>query len=103
MSGKYILRDKRPEQVFDLMEWARAMQNVDRQVARTEVGDVTISTVFLGLDHDFTGFGPPILFETMIFGGEHDQYQDRYSSWSEAEAGHLRAVAIAKGEIEVER
>jgi hypothetical protein len=24
----------------------------------------------------------------MIFGGRHDQDQDRYSTWEEAEAGH---------------
>lgn len=33
-------------------------------------------------------------FETMIFGGEHDQYQERYSTWDEAEAGHKRAIEL---------
>ena len=49
-----------------------------------------VSTVFLGLDHAFDG-GTPLLFETMIFGGEHDEYQERYATWDEAEAGHLVA------------
>ena len=40
-------------------------------------GDVRISTVFLGMDHgiprrDHTYV--PILFETMIFGGPHNDY-----------------------------
>ena len=58
---------------------------------------VTISTVFLGLDHAW-GDGPPLLFETMIFGGSHDQYQERYSSKKEALAGHKQAVAMVERE-----
>jgi hypothetical protein len=30
----------------------------------------------------------------MIFGGEHNEYQERYSTWEEAEEGHKRAVAM---------
>jgi hypothetical protein len=41
-----------------------------------------------------------ILFETIIFGGSHDQYMDRYHTRDEAIAGHAKAVAIAKGELE---
>ena len=33
---------------------------------------VFISTVFLGIDHNFNLEGPPLLFETMIFGGIKD-------------------------------
>lgn len=55
---------------------------------------VDISTVFLGFDHGF-GQGLPILFETMIFGGPYDQWQRRYCTWDEAEAGHRHAVALA--------
>lgn len=58
-----------------------------------------VSTVFLGLDHNL--YGPPHLFETMIFGGEHDGYQERYSTWAEAETGHARTVEIAKGTVAV--
>lgn len=64
-------------------------------VAKTKVGDVTISTMFVGLDH--SGGKPtsrPLLFETMIFGGKHDRWQDRCSTWEEAEAMHERAVAM---------
>jgi hypothetical protein len=34
------------------------------------------------------------VFETMIFGGPFDQYQDRYCTWAEAVAGHKRAVDL---------
>jgi len=36
--------------------------------------------------------GPPILFETMIFGGEHDMWQDRYATIEQARRGHQRVV-----------
>lgn len=49
--------------------------------------EVQVSTVFLHMDHSFNG-GPPLLFETMVFGGLHDNHQVRYTSWDEAEKGH---------------
>jgi hypothetical protein len=52
---------------------------------------VEISTVFLGLDHNF-GQGPPLLFESMVFGGEDDGEMVRYSTWEEAETGHKLLV-----------
>lgn len=63
------------------------------RVAWTEVYDgCRVSTVFLALDHRFSGDGPPIVFETMVFGGPFDQEQERYCTWVEAEAGHARWV-----------
>ena len=72
------------------------LTNERKRVASTKHGDVRVSTVFLGLDHGFEG-GPPVLWETMIFGGEHHDYQDRYTSWEDAEVGHETACAIAFG------
>lgn len=93
MSDKYILdADRNPVPATDLMEWARAFDGQNRNVAKTTVYDgCEVSTVFLGLNHQF-GQGPPLLFETMVFGGPFDQEQDRYSTWAEAEAGHARMV-----------
>lgn len=82
-----------------MITWARWLETADRHVAQDFLpGDVRVSIVFLGLDHGFDFKGPPILFETMIFGGEHDQYQDRYATRDEALAGHAKALALAKGE-----
>lgn len=92
---KYILEGRKAVPV-DLMTWATWIEKGDRIVAKTSMGDVRISTVFLGLDHSF-GDGPPLLFETMIFGGKHDQYQERCSTWEEAEAMHKKACEIACG------
>jgi hypothetical protein len=74
--------------------WGEAFHR-DRHVAKTDIGKVHVSTVFLGLDHGYGG--AILLFETMIFGGEHDGYQERYSTWEEAEVGHKQAVALVEG------
>lgn len=92
MSDHYILNGHDVIKA-DLMEWAGWLEKADRHVAGTTVGGVRISTVFLGLDHQY-GDGPPLLFETMVFAGEpgDDCYCDRYSTWDEAAAGHAKAV-----------
>ena len=46
-------------------------------------------------DNNFFDDGPPILFETMVFGGKHDRYQERCSTWDEAVAQHDRIVEMA--------
>jgi hypothetical protein len=101
----YILEDKKPVETKDMQAWGEFMQNDERIVYKTNVGDVNISTVFLGLDHNMQLFDgsmknyQPILFETMIFGGERDQYQERYATWEEAEDGHTFAVSLVKETI----
>ena len=83
-----ILDGKEPVPEPDLIKWAAWFQTADRSLARTQSGDVTISTVFLGLDYNFTFDSPPVLFETMVFGGELDGETRRYSTWDKAIAGH---------------
>lgn len=97
MNGKYILVDKKPVKELDLISWAKWFESANRHVAKDKIKSVRISTVFLGLDHCYTN-GQPILFETMVFGGKHDQWQDRYSTWEEAEIGHKKAVQMVKGD-----
>jgi hypothetical protein len=46
----------------------------------------------LGLDHNFSENGPPILYETMVFGGALDGEQDRYCTREEAVSGHALMV-----------
>jgi hypothetical protein len=94
-NGRYILKGHETVECDDLMEWANYIESETRHVGDTMVGGVRISTVFLGLDHSFGG-ERPVLFETMIFGGEHDEYQERYSTWDEAEVGHAAAVKLVE-------
>ena len=89
----YKLEGKTPVQCTMIESW---VEPDDRRVARDVFGDVTVSTVFLRIDHSFSDEGPPILFETMIFCGPHDEKQWRYATWDEAVEGHQAAVELAK-------
>jgi hypothetical protein len=71
--------------------------NGSRIVAVDTIGDARVSTVFLGLDHNYSFEGPPVLWETMIFGGEHDSYQTRYTSKDDAVKGHEEALRLVRG------
>lgn len=82
----------------DSSEWAHWFDNTtNRIVGYTDItSEAHVSTVFIGINHRFFGEGPPIVFETMIFGGPLDGHQWRYSSWDDAETGHKAAVRKAR-------
>lgn len=81
----------------DLMTWGRFVgENRNKIVQQDRIKDVLVSTVFLGLNHNWNPYGPPLWFETMIFEGPHDQYQERYTTWKEAEEGHKKALLLVK-------
>ena len=91
----YILDGTQPIQVSyeDLGRW-RTMTDPHVGntwvISRTTGAGVQVSTVFLGIDHNWTGQGRPILFETMVFGGGEvwEDVQQRYRTWQEAQEGH---------------
>jgi hypothetical protein len=92
----YILEGKNPIPASSFQALAMFFENCGeaRSVALTEIGDYRVSTVFLGIDHNFDE-GEPLLFETMIFGGKFDregEYQTRCSTWAQAEAQHAEAI-----------
>jgi len=79
-----------------LGEGVEALKKLDydnvegRRVGQDTIGNFKVSTVFLALDHNYSSVGPPILFESMVFGPK--DYSDlacvRYATWTEAERGH---------------
>jgi len=99
MSKFYKLNERgEPVPCKDIFEFSSFFENADRVVAKTVVGEAEVSTVFLGIDHNY-GDGPPVLWETMIFGGPHDQMQRRYTSRQDAVHGHNAAVAVLEKEL----
>jgi hypothetical protein len=105
--GRYVLNQHHePVPVEDLFLWAAWLEKDERIVKQeyvTELGELVspfthprVSTVFLGLDHNFMGKGPPILFETMVFGGPFNHTLWRYATWDEAVTGHERLVECVK-------
>jgi len=87
----YILEDKKVLEcdVYTWSNWFEKNFNA-RQVALSTVDFYEISTVFLGLDHNYFG-GRPLMFETMIFIPMDDIYCKRHSTYEEAELGHEEA------------
>jgi hypothetical protein len=110
MTVKFILDGHTPRPESDFIKWAKWFESADRIVKKTrlevsisgllqkekKLGFVEISTVFLGLDHNFFGKGPPVLFETMVFGGELDEETERCSTWEQAEEMHQRMINKVK-------
>lgn len=94
MVWKYILNDRgEPVPEPDLLRWASWFETADRQVGDTHAEGVRISTVFLGTDMGWGHGAPPVLWETMVFGGPLDQEQTRCAGTREqAEAMHLHMV-----------
>jgi hypothetical protein len=91
----YILEGHTPKRV-DFLTWGRWFEGADRAVALDRFRGGVVSTIFLGLDHRWSGDGPPLLFETMVFGGPLDQAQQRYAFWNEAMRGHNALLAQSR-------
>lgn len=85
----YVLGlDGAPVAVDEVLVWASWFETADRSVAQTQIGPLRVSTVFLGLDHQW-GDGPPVLWETMVFADlEHSDHTRRYTSREAAVEGH---------------
>lgn len=98
----YILVNGVPQRC-SWRKWAAAFENLDnRRVALDELTEeIRVSTVFLGLDHNFGG-GPPLLFETCVFGLE-DNFMERYTTMAQARAGHARILKRVEAIVERRR
>lgn len=102
----YILEDRTPKPVDDMMTWAEWINDGSNKIVKRDiavvrmegkkVGEITVSTVFLGIDHNLANEGSPILFETMVFGGPLDQEMDRCSTWESAEKMHQLMIERVK-------
>lgn len=95
--GHWILDAEHRTVEVDLLTWADWLEGNERCVGYTELagGIVTVSTMFLGIDHNWSSKGPPILFETMVLGLDAEDIGGmmwRYSSWDDAETGHAATV-----------
>ena len=108
-SRYYVLDGHEPRGIDTVEEWAGWFEEAKRRVDFTDLGYCAVSTVFLGVDHSFRpGEGPPILFETMVFGPpegstsfpeEWDGRMRRYATWDEAAAGHAEMVAELRNQF----
>jgi len=87
----YVLSGKKAVPC-SMEQWVMPFESKNRHVGDTTIGGVRVSTVFLGIDHNWSPDGPPLIFETMVFRGPFDEEMQRYSTWEEAEHGHAKFV-----------
>lgn len=70
-----------------------------RRVALDQIGPYRVSTVWRGVDYAWGEGGPPVIFETMVF-GPADDLNDidvvRYSTEAEATAGHEEVCTLVR-------
>jgi hypothetical protein len=96
VTGTYVEIDGQVVPEPDPVKFNTFMKDFDRnrRVALDQVGEMSVSTVFLGLDHGYRE-KDPVLYETLVRGPLPDQ-MDRYHTRAEALAGHERWVEWAR-------
>ena len=87
MMDCYVLVNHRPRRA-NLKEWMDFLSSPDCIVATTDIGRVNVTTAFLGIDFSSTNYGPPMVFVTMIFGGQYDGVADYTPTWGGAALAH---------------
>lgn len=67
---------------ISMRDWVRLRHHLPNYIhIRTEdVGPYFVSTVWLGLNHSF-GFGPPMIYETMVFAREISHHEETETPW----------------------
>lgn len=97
---RYYAVNGRP---MNQMEWARAFahyRHIGEDYVRVRGLTFRVSTVWLGLDHNWRPGGPPLIFETAVFEGRRRRIYDgmmaRYSTLTEAQRGHVRMLRTLK-------
>lgn len=98
----YKLVNKKPVPVYDIIEMLNeGGSNLNFRVALAKYHNYTVSTVFLGINHNFRPSGPPILFETMIFKDGAPMSTARCSTWNEAVKQHKDILYKLAVEVDI--
>jgi hypothetical protein len=84
-----------------LQQWAKMLEDESyRHVARDVIGPeepldpaplITVSTCWGGLNHDWRS-GEPLIYQTVIVGGDYDATGVWYATENQARDGHRRIV-----------
>ena len=98
----YYVLDKRgnPRPARSMAEYMEFKGDHSRSVIALDVFEdfARVSTVFTGINYNFME-GPPLVFETMIFGGKYNLSDWRASTRRGALANHQRAVALVRAAL----
>jgi hypothetical protein len=110
MRPEYFILDGHEAVPVDVLTWGLWFEtHREERIVKQDIDEGSgwkVSTVFLGLDHQWRDGGPPHLFETMVFAPERRpvpaglkdvaDLMRRYSTWDEAESGHAAVVATMR-------
>ena len=96
--------DGRTPMITDMigfLDWATDLgdDRISLQIAFDEVGDTSVSTIFLSqivFPNSDIGKRP---FETLVSGDEYGEAVTKYETWDEAEAGHSEIVRELKAAL----
>lgn len=111
MKDFYILdENKEPFPTDDHKAWAEWFSDFEnRSVCRTrlihdEKSPMDVSTVFIGIDHNYEKGDDPVLFETMTFCDDKNEcVMLRYTSYEKAVSGHELLLKRLKNQGYYER
>ena len=104
--GRPVWRGLKGEALTD-REASALLRDIRRRVVKQTLVKngrmrVQVSTVFIPIDQ-----GPmspaPVLWETMVFGGTLDGWQDRYTSRRLAKVGHEVAVIAVRIDLAIKK
>lgn len=98
---RYYAVNGRP---MTMTEWANTFghyRHIGEDFLRVRGHSLRVSTVWLGLDHNWNPSGPPLIFETMVFEGGviFEGLMCRYSTLAEAQRGHVLMVRTVKRNV----
>ena len=100
----YVLDEEgKPVPEPDIVKWGHFFETARRVLRQDRLPNgATVTTAFLGVDTSWSAEGSPVLWGTMISGGSHNWYEERYASREDALTGHLEALALASETSEEE-
>lgn len=99
----YVLEGREVVPCSDVDRWAAEYignRSTAHRIGFDTIGTVLVSTVFLGMDHNWRG-GPPLLFETMTFADEFGEIQLRCSTYDQAEDQHKTVCRLVRASQEL--
>ncbi|MEH1796438.1 hypothetical protein [Nostoc sp.] len=93
MLNYYKLEGQTPVAVESFMEWSLWIISAQTTVMINELRQSIISTRFVGIDLNpgsSNSNSQPMVFETLVMGGELDGKRNFYPTWDEVIEGHLK-------------
>lgn len=96
----------RQGRLITLAQWvAQRSDTAARTVASTNADGIWITTEFGGTDYRErppapTPSEPPLVYRTVIFGGDRDGHAELYATEAEARAGHAHWVAMVASDLQ---